>query len=363
MITFSTLNRLEVCPGSYHLPQVDTASEHASRGTARHAYLAALTHGVDPGAALEAVPEEHRAECDRIDLEGLPLGRAEAEVAFALNPETGEARRLGRELGRRYEITDGEIAGTVDVLRPAYVGDYKGEHDDTPPPPADNLQLLAGAVAADVVMGWGEATVELIHLREDGSHWREAADLDAIALGAALLRIRDVVRKVRAASPDRVTRSEHCRWCPAFAACPATLALARRLAESPEAVGEEARGLLTVQAGHALQLVRLARKVLDTVEAEVREFARVEGPIPLPGGKVYGPRQVERIRTGPALRLVRELFGEDAEDAARKVSTSKAAIERAVGRDGARTVLERLRERGELDQAEEWRDVRAGSEA
>jgi hypothetical protein len=325
VITFSALPRVEVCPASAALPRdPERPAEYADRGTSRHLFLAAVPE-LGAEAALALVPEAHRAECAGIDLEGLPLDNVETEVSFAIHLETGRARLLGRNLARQYQLEPGEIAGTVDVLGPWYVGDYKGEHDDTPPPPADNLQLLAGAWAAAEVYGWDTVRVELIHLRADGSHWREAADLDAIALGAAMVRIRKAAARV---SPEIVVRSGHCRWCPSFGSCPGTLALARRLV-TPEVVEAEAQGLLATQAGHALQLVRVARKVLERVEAEIREVASRE-PIPLPGGKAYGPGEVRRVKSGAALRVLRERYGEDVEAAARKVSTSMDRIKEAL---------------------------------
>jgi hypothetical protein len=221
------------------------------------------------------------------------------------------------------------------------------------------------------VEGWSEAQLKLIHLREDGTWWQEEAEVDVIDLAEAEDRIWRVVDRVERATPESpVTRSAFCRWCPAFTACPATLALARRLGEEPAEVAGQVRALLTKEnASHALQLARLARKVLDVVEDEVRAFVRAEGPIPLPGGKVYGPRSVERLKTGVALRVVRELYGEEVEAAARKVSASKASIAEALEpvaaargvkpRKMAEETFEAIRQAKGFEPSEEWRDARA----
>ncbi len=75
----SSLAREAACPGSVLLPQSDTSSAPALRGTALHAYLCAIAKGVGKDIARLMLPEEWQEAAENIDLEQLP----------ALNPESG----------------------------------------------------------------------------------------------------------------------------------------------------------------------------------------------------------------------------------------------------------------------------------
>src|SRR5690606_33417344 len=98
VITASKIERVAACPGSEALPHAESTSAAAERGSAGHAFLAAAGK-LGREAALEQVPEEHRALCEAIDLDRLPVDLL-AEPAYAWDPVTGKARFLGANIGR-----------------------------------------------------------------------------------------------------------------------------------------------------------------------------------------------------------------------------------------------------------------------
>ena len=96
--SFSSLARVERCPCSALLQQVDETSGYALDGRRKHSYLErAATVGRD--AALAELPDDEREAAAAIDLAAMPwLQSGAAEGAFALDLEHGTARELGRGL-------------------------------------------------------------------------------------------------------------------------------------------------------------------------------------------------------------------------------------------------------------------------
>src|SRR5690606_5564131 len=115
------------------------------------------------------VPEKYRDLCEAIDFERLPQGLA-AEVAIAIDVQTGKARELGRGNGRCYEtVRETEIPMTLDLLGAnddaVMVGDYKSGYSDVPPA-VENGQLRTNAVAAARLIGRDTAVVEIIRIKD-----------------------------------------------------------------------------------------------------------------------------------------------------------------------------------------------------
>ena len=101
MITGSALERIELCPASAVLPQADTVTDAATRGSEIHAFVANVA---DKGyeRALESAGDELESACRGLDLDALPpLDRMTPEVAYAYDPATGAARALGSNIDRR----------------------------------------------------------------------------------------------------------------------------------------------------------------------------------------------------------------------------------------------------------------------
>lgn len=360
MITASALERVLACPGSLALPHVSSTSPAADRGTAGHAFLAAAGK-LGREAALEAVPEEHRPLCEAIDLDRLPVNLL-TEATYAWSPATGAARFLGVDLGRDYSgVQPGEMAGTADVVgvdpegRRALVADYKLGFTDVTPA-ARNPQLTFLALCVSLVYGLDEVHVEIIRIRPDGTPWRDRAALDVLELAAFAARLRLLPDRVELAKtmvasgwPPSVAEGPHCRWCPAFAACPAKGRLAVQVAEGRLLDGPEALLPLTPErAGLAWDRLKAARQLLAHVErAVMATLEEAGGVLPLPGGRQLVKRQApgnEALVGAVAFQVLAELHGVDVAAKAVEMKATKSGI-----RDALRPIATK---HGELGRAE-----------
>ena len=305
-VSLSGLPRVMQCLLSALLPHThqEGPSEDRDRGTAIHTFVARIGDvGVE--AALSEVPEEHRAACAVIDVAALPHCRPDdyaREVAFRWNPETGEAREVGRMIGRAYPPGRGpmEMDGTLDIVGLAddqvAVLDVKtgwGALGEV----AAHWQLRGGACLAAAAYKRDAATIGFIRL-VDGEPWFQRAHMDAMDLAADGLAVADLLRRLQTADPAQLepVEGEHCRYCPAFDSCPAKQALARQLATITP---EEGGAITTGNAAKVYGLLSRAQGVLDTIEVRLKEFARAT-PFDLPDGQVYG---VYEKRLGDAVDI------------------------------------------------------------
>ena len=360
MPTGSGLLRASMCAPSQVYPQVNSSNECALWGTIGHRF-AQLIPTMGEEKALAASPEWARDRLQQIQLDGLPLDPKvyRQEVAYAYNVATGKSRYLGAGLDRKYGTLDpDEIACTLDVVgdlggERCSVEDYKFEgYESYAPSPDVNPQLNFGALCLERLAGGGGSyELALIHIKPDGSHWREATrrDVDCFDLDAFASRLKEMVERVRSAEAQyiagktlSVSRGHWCRFCPALVHCPAVLSLIHAAAAKPEATVEELRvtwassGVGDLEQRRAaaalayerIQAFRSAAKELSTA---LWMFAS-EHDIVLPDGRVYG--SVERSEDQLDARVARTLIGEkyspDAADLAVTFETSKAGIERAL---------------------------------
>lgn len=343
LVTLSATPRLAICPTSAVLPAVrDSFSGFREAGTARHKFLCDIP-AMGREEALKRVPDEHRIMCEMLVTDGLPLDADlyRHEIALAYNVNTGDVRLLGYDIGRAYADHDVdptcEIAGSLDVVGVPrdgwlYVADYKGSHDDTMQPAATNLQLRGGAAMAAKFYRAKCAAVEFIHLKDDGTYYRDQAEMDELDLAAAEEQLREVFFAVKAAreSDSRdVTRGPHCRWCPAMASCPATLAMTRSLFAEPEKWGRDTTLITPEMAARAYQAVRDAEKAVKRAKEEIQRYAVLEG-IPLPNGRVYGVVQRESVASGRAMPVLMKMFGNEIAMSAAKTSLTTASITEAL---------------------------------
>lgn len=316
--TASATERVAACPTSAVLPvSYVPAGEHADHGTGVHGVMqGAIERGWS--AALAAAPEALREEMSSLDLDRLPVPLASlaAEVAFALDPRTGQAREIGRGLGRQYAVGEDEIAGTADAVGcsadAVLILDWKAGFT-APAPAAENRQLRTLAVMAARAYGRDHAIVEIVRLRDDGRIWRDRAELDAFDLDAAAEELRALHLRVmrlrdRAAAGEvlPVSMGEHCRWCPSLRHCPGQTALVR--AVCGEAVPARPVGAAEVAA--TWHKVKAARRILGELEAQMHAIAAQE-PVDLGDGTLLGEREHERreVVGEVAQRVLAELHG------------------------------------------------------
>jgi hypothetical protein len=346
LLSGSKLERAVPCPGSVVLPQIDSDNPQRGRGTAVHAFLADIANGKAHQEALDRVSdEEHREACAAIDLSRLPsLKDFGAEVAFALDVRTGRARELGRNLDRDYSgLLPGEMPLTADLvgLLPDGEGVYVGDFKTGRVPVAGaklNWQMRGLAVAATRTYGRSYAVVSLITVRDDYVGYDQAThdafDLswDAQELQHAVGRIEDAQDKYERGGQPKIVTGIHCRYCPAFAGCPAQTSMVRALAANPADMERQVMELLTEEtAGQAWAKLKQVEEVVKRVRETLYAWA-AEHPIDLGNGLVFGPvNSTRRVLSGPKVRnLLREMYDDAIAEEAVEIKTSQAAIERAL---------------------------------
>lgn len=366
MITASGIERVSACPASAALPQANSTSEPAERGIAIHQFLA-TAKSMGREKALAAVPEAWRGVCEAIDLDSLPtmlLG----EASYAYDPVTGKARFLGAGLNRDYsKAAPGEMCGTADVVGvaegpTAFVADYKTGWGDVTAA-ANNPQLRFLALCASLAYpGIDEVVVEVIRIRDDGSAYRDTATLDALDLAqiaGEVGRLPSAVELVRAtiaagATPN-VSEGPWCKYCPAWAACPAKTGLLRMVAGGGDVAAPFMSGLSrsTVGAAHVLaeNLRALARELEKRVAGAIDEL----GPCETPRGTVLQKALVEgneQLEGDAVWSAVARRYGGAVADQAVERKATKTKLKAALKAAGAivaqaeREVLEEVRAAG-----------------
>lgn len=341
----SSLERVAACPTSAALPQVrEESTEHADRGTAVHAFLAAVGK-VGREKALEEVPEEYRDACAAIDLDALPsLEGFAAEVAFAYDWQTGTAREIGRDRERDYGILGAtEIPLTVDAVGfhgdGVVVVDWKsGRRSVTPA--RYNWQLRLGALAACRTYGYHRATVAIVYVRDGSRPWFDRAEFDefdietvADEVRAVALRVQEAAKVVKEGRAPNVTEGAHCRYCPAVRSCPAKTGLIRAAVGAPATFAEGLAALMPEQVGEVWEKATAALSLLHKLRAEIEAMTREHGPIPLPSGKVLQvvQTQQERVTNGQAVyEYLSTKHGADVAMRACEIDSSKSAIREAL---------------------------------
>lgn len=287
----SGLGRAKACPVAYALPQVRRDSEDAARGRVVHQFLAEVVSGrLSSSVALELVPQEHKKLCAAIPMDGLPRGRC--EVALAYDVRTGRVRELG-VIDRSYRVHEHEVPGTVDLVvdrdgLPPLVIDWKTGHSVDPEEHRAQLEFYGLCVAR--LHGEDEVDVHLGAVGDDGAiAWtRWHLDLDTLVRIAS--DVRETWQKVQLARMDRsdheaqnaapwmpdVTVGPHCRWCPAWEACPAKRA-----------------ALLTVlnektidDIGKAYAVAKDAEQWIENIRVATKEAVEMRGSLATPDGRI-----------------------------------------------------------------------------
>lgn len=349
-ITASRLERIERCPGSAVLPGVPSTSDAAERGIAIHRWLEqVLVHGLD----APDVPEAVRDTVDQIDAaeaRALCGESPRVEVGLWWHPQTGEAGLLDGEHRDYSQVPAGAICGTADVLcwesAAPLIVDWKTGRPEYVTEPSRNLQLLFLAVAVARISDREDVTVRLAFIDSDGSLRSPSANLDAFDLDAAQARLRGVRDRVQEArnalEPERdLCTGPHCRYCPAFASCPAQAWEAQALVPIDE------RADLTPQVAAKLWTrLEAVESAAKRVREVLSEYARRQ-PIELEDGRTVQAREITRESLDPdiATHVIAEEYGDDVADAVRTITVTKAAIKRAVGK-GERKVIDAIRRAG-----------------
>jgi hypothetical protein len=365
--TMSSLDRVAACPASAVLPGARSPSNrHASLGTDGHRVLQKVQDGAELADALAEVDDENRNAVGLIDfgaLGGLLGSNCAAEVAVAIDLKTGKARELGRGTERDYSrATDDELCGTMDLAGVGpdlvYTGDWKLGHQRVPRA-RSNRQLKAYAYALMAIYKKPRAVAEIIQAPPGREPYRDQAEFSSFELaGLFLAELRDIDSRVQAARRDyeagllpEVRIGDHCKYCPARQTCPARIGLAARLG-SPAAI-EKPADILEIEitretAATARRRARAIRKLLDDVEAQIDDLARVES-IALGDGKFYGLRDKSResVSGDKVHELILETFGAENQAAAELAADTAAPAQPRKGtKSGIKEALRVLRDAG-----------------
>lgn len=360
-ITFSQLPRVFKCPASAALPQVYSSSPFAERGTVGHKYLEQIP-SLGAAQALANVPDKYREEMGLMDVSGIHVGPEwRQEVPLAINTETAVGRILPGTRNRRYStMSEMEIAGTADVVgvfpNLVHIIDYKFGYSELGRV-EENPQLLAAALAMSDLRSVYNATVEILYMRTDGN-FSDSYILGLEELTEFARQLKENINLARTAdllvkdgrTPD-LREGEHCKWCPAFASCPAkTSAIARMVTN--ELTNENISTAITKQnVAEAYARLLKAEQVLEWIRARVEEIARRE-PVQLPDGRVYGERTTSRevFDTDTAFVAIGAMGGLYANAAVKAFggSVTKAGLARAAKELGVdeQTLMDKVRQAG-----------------
>lgn len=344
-VTGSATDRVIHCPGSAVLPRIERDTPEARAGTGLHDYLKTASNRGRDEALAEIDDDDLRAACEVVDLDRLPVGAEyAAEVAMAYDVFSGEARELARGKSRAEAYVDvrpTEIAMTLDVIALAddhvAVWDYKrGDALRA----SKSWQLRTGAVAASRL--WGKPAARVSMIRYVGSNpsfstkWLDAFDLAnaADALRELYVRVTAAAADYRNGRPLELAEGDWCKYCEAFNACPAKTAALKRLATG--AMVDEMELMLPLSkemAAVAYGRWRQAKQLLKRVEAALHAFVKVNGPVEVEPGVMWGEveRRGNEVLDGQVAHAVlTEMFGGDTANVASKFEISKTSITRAI---------------------------------
>ena len=277
------------------------------------------------------------------------------ELAIAYHVETSTARPLKKAHHRDYsDLRTGEIPATLDLVG-ARRGDLlvldwktglKIEHDGR-----TTWQMRFCGLAAARMFGASDVRVTLAYIG-DSYQGTPSVLLDAWDLDEAAQELRDLWRKIHA-GPQPPKPGPHCTrdYCPLIGQCEATRAALASLAPTPiERVTRE-------NAAKAWELLPRAEAALKAVKAEILKLASRE-PIELASGKrlVIVERETESVDSSKAWPVLVEELGANAEACVER-ATSKAAIERGVGRAQAKHVIAALAKAGAI-KTSKWTQIK-----
>jgi hypothetical protein len=275
-LTGSALPRARHCAWPYRLDVVypeRPSGQAAEDGVETHTMLEHWLEG-EPVPAMGPRPQTIFEQVKAYF--GEP-GRRRAEVAFAIDLETGAARVIGYRLGRQYgALKDSELALTVDWAGEGEVGDLKTGFAGHVAHPRENLQLQAAAYALAKTQGLTAVIAKVLIAREDETVplFAKIDDFDAI-----LAELREIHFRTQLPSP--AVAGEHCQFCPALGACPQTTHLA--VLEGGSAVKWTTECLSTENDAAMVMHLPMLEKAVDAI----KEALKQRGPIQLPNGKIW----------------------------------------------------------------------------
>lgn len=342
----SSLDLASKCAASAALPSFGKAFEAGEEGTDLHEFAQALAEGGDPDLA-HSLPPSIRERGESL-LNALPLEilfKLTSEVAVSWDVALRKATHHGNHIGREYPKNPTAFNGAMDwggvvdgVVR---VVELKTGRI-APPPAKRNKQLALAALALAHIHRVDSAVVTLIHSPPDARPTVDVHEYNAFDLSVRLpqefaelaQRIEWARKSVSLKKPPRVNIGEHCRWCPSFEACPATVARLVQKREQIEAeASETVRRMNDVEIlemrDHVAFNLALWHRVKGTLETIALQRAAQGAPVMTPDGKKWCKSSVpvQQIDAMTAFDVL-EKAGADREalGALVKTTTTKTAL-------------------------------------
>jgi hypothetical protein len=289
----SSIERMLACPASCVLPQVDSTSDDADAGHAKHAYVNAVLTGTPPADALAKVPADLSDTCARLDWHALggDLSDVRSEVAYAIDVKKRTARELGVNIGRAYHLHslgENEIPGSEDIGGVTFDGvpttvDVKSGWGETTRSD-ENGQLGFFAAAKHLITGSQVVGVRIAKLRDDGSVTPDASVLSAFEIESFLDELEAGAERVHAArrvylagGQVDVSMGAHCRNCPAMTHCPAHTRMALAMVGDTDALAAQVAYLDEAGATRAWLTYKQVKDKLEMVGDALKARARQRG--------------------------------------------------------------------------------------
>lgn len=314
---------------------------------------------IDAIAAARGLTDDQRARLpsmlDALAAHVVPRD-ARAEVTFAFDWRTGEARELGRSLGRAYEqagLREDEIPGAADLVwfegergETVVIADIKSgvrwqlaDHEE---------QLLFLAMCARKAYRSERAVIMTLPVGDDGAI-ADKRTIEAYELEHFEQRYRARIQQIVEGDPQPEP-GPHCRshWCPAIAACPEAHDGMARIIPSAELVPRyRLSGPIASmdEAAYRLRLLPMLQAAVKTLETELRAYADEHGPIETddgPWGRIDA-QATSLTPTPDAIAIIERELGAEGARVAVESSVTQASIKRAVEALGIRPVAPAVR--------------------
>jgi hypothetical protein len=343
MLSSSKLELLDQCEGAFTLPWRDEPNVHSEAGNERHATDETRINVGD-------IPEEYESRWPGLTWR--------AEVSYMYDVSSDTSRFLGCGIKRAYgEQLPFEVPGTIDVEGRGpgilVVLDRKGFEAQSPAERHPQVRFLALAAArvepADRVVVAIRPEIGPM----DVSEIDPVFDLDVIAheIRQRVIRAAGVRKRARAGEAISFNTGRHCRWCPAFAACPKQAEL-RALVQLDDEHPELALSTLVDDetAADVYELYKRIGILHKRIGQQLYAHAAVR-PIPIGNGKMFGKHEKlgnERLSGDVVYQVVKAHHGQAIADAAVTREATKTKLEATLKgkRGAAKAVLAEVRELG-----------------
>ncbi len=176
----------------------------------------------------------------------------------------------------------------------------------------ENLQLRFAGLCHALVHGVAEVDLEIARIRTDGVHV-ERGKMTAFELSLTQSLVHEIVERIAGSEP---VLGDHCTYCPALGACPATRQGIELVAPQSLNAVRWTTDFLSLQNDSAMvEQLPAVKKALEAIETALKgRYAGGPGLL-LPNGKVW--KEILSKRDGFDAKKAAELLGDRAAECAK----------------------------------------------